>query len=92
MRNDGTNSDTLGLQDMDSASGVRPRRVRGDSIGNRGALTVSDGNGDVHHIALLGQYMAAGATANSATSNLFHVAADTIDHTTVTLVTTSFHG
>ncbi len=91
MRNDGTNSDTLGLQDINYASGVT-WSITENANGNRGALTVSDGNGDVAHIALLGQYLAAGATANSATSNLFHVAADTIDHTTGTLVTTSFHG
>jgi hypothetical protein len=91
MCNDGTNSDTLGLQDINYASGVT-WSITENANGNRGALTVSDGNGDVARIALLGQYLAAGATANSATSDLFHVAADTIDHTTGTLVTTSFHG
>ncbi len=88
---DGTNSDTLGLQDINFASGVTWSFTE-NANGNRGALTVADGNGDIARIALLGQYIAAGATVNSATSNLFHVAADSIDHTTGTLVTTSFHG
>jgi hypothetical protein len=88
---DGTNSDTLGLQDINFASGVTWSFTE-NANGNRGALTVADGNGDTARIALLGQYIAAGATVNSATSNLFHVAADSIDHTAGTLVTTSFHG
>ena len=91
MLTDGTNSDTLGLQDINFASGVTWSFTE-NANGNRGALTVSDGNGDIARIALLGQYLAAGATANSASSDLFHVAADTIEHTAGTLVTTSFHG
>jgi hypothetical protein len=90
MLSDGTSSDTLGLQDINFASRVSWSFTEG-SKGKGGSLTVSDGNGDIARVTLLGQYLAAGTSANSATSMLFQVAADTIDHTSGTLVTTSFH-
>jgi hypothetical protein len=77
---DGTNSDTIGMQDINFASGVSWSFTE-NANGNRGMLTVSDGNGDIARISLLGQYLAAGMSTNSASSSLFHVAADTIDHT-----------
>jgi hypothetical protein len=91
LKTDGTSSDTLGIQDINFASGVSWSFTE-NANGNRGTLTVTDGNGDLARFALLGQYLAAGTTANSGSSDLFHVAADTIDHTAGTLVTTSYHG
>ena len=91
MLNDGTNSDTLGLQDVNFTSGVS-WSFKENANGNRGVLTVNDGSGDIANITLLGQYLAADASASSATSNLFHASADDVTHTTGTLVTTSFHG
>jgi hypothetical protein len=88
---DGTHSDTLGLQDINFASGVSWSFTENPN-GNRGSLNVTDGNGDHARIALLGQYIAAGTSVDSATSTLFQVAADTITHSAGTLVTTSFHG
>jgi hypothetical protein len=91
LYNDGTNSDTLGLQDINFASGVSWSFTE-NANGRRGTLNVTDGNGDHAGIGLLGQYIAAGTSVDSATSTLFQVAADHIGNSAGTLVTTSFHG
>jgi len=85
---DGTHSDTLDLQDINFASGAN-WSFQENANGNRGMLTVTDSMGDTAKVTLLGQYLAAGATANSGNSNLFGLAAD---QTSGTLVTTTFHG
>jgi hypothetical protein len=85
---DGTHSDTLDLQDINFAGGVN-WSFQESTNGNRGTLTVSDSMGDTAKLTLLGQYLAAGASANSGNSNLFGLAAD---HTSGTLVTTTYHG
>jgi hypothetical protein len=84
---DGTHSDTLDLQDINFASGVN-WSFQENTNGNRGTLTVNDGMGDTAKLTLLGQYLAAGTSANSGNSNLFGLAAD---QSSGTLVTTTFH-
>jgi hypothetical protein len=91
LQSDGTNSDTLGLQDINFASGVSWSFTE-NANGNRGVLIVNDGDGDIARITLLGHYLPAGASANSASSSLFHESADDITHTVGTLITTDFHG
>jgi hypothetical protein len=86
---DGTNSDTLDLRDINFASGVTWSFVENNN-GQQGILTVKDGSGDTANIALIGQYLAAGSSATSATSTLFNVAADDVMHSSGTLVTTTF--
>ena len=91
LYSDGVHSDTLGLLDLNFASGVN-WSFNENAGGTGGALTVNDGAGHIADIALLGQYLAAGGSATSATSNLFQVSADHVTGSTGTLVTTSFHG
>jgi hypothetical protein len=91
LQSDGTHSDTLGMQDINFASGVSWSFTE-NANGNRGVLTVNDGDGDIARITLLGHYLPGGASANSATSNLFHAAPDDITHTVGTLITTDFFG
>jgi len=91
LYSDGTNSDTLGLRDIDFASGTAWSYAE-NAGGTGGALTVSDGDGHLASVALLGQYLAANGTASSASSSLFQLSADHVTGSTGTLVTTSFHG
>jgi hypothetical protein len=60
--------------------------------GTGGNLTLSDGAGHIADVALLGQYLAAGGSASSASSALLQLSSDHITGSTSTLVTTSFHG
>jgi len=91
LQTDGTYSDTLGMQDINFASGVAWSFTE-NANGNRGVLTVNDGDGDIARVTLLGHYLPAGASANSTTSSLFQVSPDDITHTVGTLITTDFHG
>jgi hypothetical protein len=91
MYSDGTHSDTIGLRDITFAGGVN-WSFSENAGGTGGDLTVKDGYGHIADIALLGQYLAAGTTASSASSNLFQLSADHVTGSTGTLVTTSFHG
>jgi hypothetical protein len=91
MYSDGTNSDTIGLRDIAFASGTS-WSFSENASGTGGDLTVKDGSGHVADIGLLGQYMAAGGSATSATSNLFQLSSDHVTGSSGTLVTTSFHG
>jgi hypothetical protein len=91
MYSDGTNSDTLGLLNLNYASGVH-WSFHENAGGTGGALNVNDGLGNIADIALLGQYMTANGVADSSTSNLFQVSSDHLTNSTGTLVTTSFHG
>jgi hypothetical protein len=86
---DGTNSDTLDLQDINFASGVT-WTFKESAGGQQGVLSVKDGLGDTTNLTLLGQYLAANGTAHSGTSSLFQFSADNITNTTGTLVATSF--
>jgi hypothetical protein len=88
---DGTHSDTIGLRDITFAGGTS-WSFSENAGGTAGDLTVKDGYGHIADIALLGQYLAAGATATSATSSLFQLSSDHVTGSTGTLVTTSFHG
>jgi hypothetical protein len=87
--NDGTNSDTLDLQDINFASGVT-WTFKEAANGQQGVLAMKDGLGDTTNITLLGQCLAANGTAQSGTSSLFQLSADNFTSTTGTLVTTSF--
>ncbi len=91
LYSDGTHSDTIGLRDITFASGVS-WSFNENAGGTGGDLAVKDGNGHIADIGLLGQYLAAGGAATSATSNLFQLSADHITGSTGTLVATSFHG
>jgi hypothetical protein len=91
LYSDGTHSDTIGLRDITFGSGVS-WSFNENAGGTGGDLTVKDGYGHIADIALLGQYLAAGTTASSASSNLFQLSADHVTGSTGTLVTTSFHG
>ena len=91
MYSDGTHSDTIGLRDITFATGVS-WSFNENAGGTGGDLTVKDGSGHIADIGLLGQYLAAGGTATSATSSLFQLSADNVTGSTGTLVTTSFHG
>jgi hypothetical protein len=86
---DGTHSDELVLQDIDFASGVS-WSFKENATGTQGVLSVKDGIGDTTNLTLMGQYLAANGTAQSGTSTLFQLSADTITSTTGTLVTTNF--
>ncbi len=88
---DGTNSDVLGLRDIAFASGVG-WSFQENAGGTGGNLSVSDGAGHIADIGLLGQYLAAGGSASSGTSNLFQLSADHVTGSSGTLVSTSFHG
>jgi len=92
---DGSNSDTLDLQDIAFTSSVTSWSFTENksTTAPGGTLTVTDGkNGPAANILLLGQYLAAGATASSAArSALFQITADDITGTTGISVTTSFH-
>jgi hypothetical protein len=85
---DGTSSDTLDLQDIKFASASWS--FKENAADTQGVLTVKDTAGDVANITLMGQYLAANASATSASgSTLFNLAADTLTNTTGTLVTTT---
>jgi probable HAF family extracellular repeat protein len=90
LYNDGTNSDTLDLQGINFASGVT-WSFKENANGQQGILTVKDEIGDTAKITLLGQYLAAGASATSAHSELFQISSDNVTNTTGTLITTNFH-
>jgi hypothetical protein len=84
---DGTNSDTLDLQDI-NFSGVS-RTFKENSGGTGGALSITDGTHKAS-IALLGHYLAANGTASSGglNSTLFQTANDSSGGT---LLTTTHH-
>jgi hypothetical protein len=90
LNSNGTHSDTLDLQDINFASGVS-WSFNENANGQQGVLTVADGNGHVANISLLGQYLAAGTSATSASSTLFQTATDNSTNTAGTLITTNFH-
>jgi hypothetical protein len=83
--NDGTNSDTLDLQDINFAS--VSWTFKENSAGSGGTLSITDGSHKAN-IALIGHYLAANGTASSGSSTLFQTA---IDSGTGTLVTTTHH-
>ena len=92
LYSDGIGSDTLDLQNIDFNSGVGLTWSFSENAnGQQGVLTVKDHLGDVVNIALLGQYLAAGGTAKSATSNIFQTSADDITNSGGTLITTNVH-
>ncbi len=88
-------SDALVLEDIrfngKSRNGGVSWTFTENQQGTGGLLTVSDQAGDTAKIALLGQYLAAGLSATSASSNLFVVSADHIAHSSGTEITTNFH-
>ena len=89
LLSDGTNSDTLDLEGINFASGVTWSFDQTTS--GEGSLTVKDHGNDAIKVTLLGQYLATvGQTVTSAHScNLFSTAADTLQNTSGTLITTS---
>ena len=89
LYHDGTNSDTLDLQDINFASGVT-WSFKENANGQQGVLSVKDHLGDTANVTLLGQYLAASVTETSATSSLFQTSVDHITNTIGTLIATNF--
>jgi hypothetical protein len=73
---DGTSSDTLDLKDVKFNSGATSWSFTENksTTAPGGVLTVTDHSGDTANISLLGQYLAGGQSASSASSNLFSIA------------------